>query len=479
MQYSGTGDKPKTQTPATTPAAPPTNRYYTDLAAQPLPTQGYVADLVDMMSTYQGELPKEDKKTEDPSGMTALMASLNTEEDADAVRRGKAERKAQSYVEKKLGTELTPPSPDELLFTWQHSPQGMSGMAGQAPPPEDLLARWMAEHPENPSESFVGRMWQGMQADKVEDRMIRREALGTATATGERKAPAPRPEVTRMTWDEYNALSDTQRAAVDFNSALVQAIRKDRRLRKDGTYDDVTEDDRSAYDARVTSMFGEEGGSPKFSPETVAVLDQIDWSDAAGDLDDFLSLRAAVDTADLKNLKKFSPDIPRFAYPQPGEDVEIAPPPGLEGAEAASYELSRELAMKTDLLTRTMAAGNKLLQTFRASAQNNRNEYVDYIGGQLNETPTTLGFGATKDDATVQTIFNNLMNPEGVKTREDAQAMLAAVAEHEPHLVKPFWDYYKTRTEQISKYGLPTARSPEIKYRDIQQLNELLGLGKG
>jgi hypothetical protein len=102
-----------------------------------------------------------------------------------------------------------------------------------------------------------------------------------------------------LTREEYSALSDEQRAAVDFNTQLIDAVRQDRRLQ--GKYT-LTPEAQAVLDKTVEKMFGADGGSTQTGKATAELLQSIGFQDQAADLDDFLQLKAAIDMNQLKQL---------------------------------------------------------------------------------------------------------------------------------------------------------------------------------
>ena len=104
-------------------------------------------------------------------------------------------------------------------------------------------------------------------------------------------------EAVNLTKAAYEALSDEQRSAVDFNTLLVRAREKD--LTKDYEFDDA---ETETYNQSVRDMFGDKSGSYTFAPNTVKLLNEFGFKDEAQDLDQFLSLERAVDSTKLKDF---------------------------------------------------------------------------------------------------------------------------------------------------------------------------------
>lgn len=103
----------------------------------------------------------------------------------------------------------------------------------------------------------------------------------------------------RLTWKEYDRLSDDQKKAVDFNGLLVDAREKDLR----STQGPWSEEKLKQYQQDVTDMFGESGGSDTIAINTVALLKSIDFQAVGQDLDDYLSLDRAITADELKDFK--------------------------------------------------------------------------------------------------------------------------------------------------------------------------------
>ncbi|USH45485.1 hypothetical protein SEA_DOTI_38 [Microbacterium phage DoTi] len=108
----------------------------------------------------------------------------------------------------------------------------------------------------------------------------------------------PASNTRELTWDEYDALTPNQRAAVDANTLLVNAIKSDLST---GALAADSKDE--AYLSTVNELFGEAGGSDTYAPNTVNVLSQLGLSDTAnGDLDNYLTQAALVNEQDLASI---------------------------------------------------------------------------------------------------------------------------------------------------------------------------------
>jgi len=106
-------------------------------------------------------------------------------------------------------------------------------------------------------------------------------------------------ETKQMSWDDYNALTPQKRAVIDANTALVRAIDADKQLRE--AEPEARGDD--SYNDAVAGLFGEDGGSNLYSPNTVGLLQQLGIANKGrNDLDNFLNLRSLVTEGDLTQL---------------------------------------------------------------------------------------------------------------------------------------------------------------------------------
>ena len=161
---------------------------------------------------------------------------------------------------------------------------------------EDIY-NWLLEPVDTPGEFFqpVGGTTTRIKTAEAEQAAAEKEAAdareGWATGLG---ASAPNQRgVKELTWDEYDALSPRQRAAVDANTMLVNAVKADLAGAGTGSGD-------AAYQESVKGLFGEAGGSDRYAPETVNVLSQLGIKDTTrGDLDLYLDQIALLNEDDL------------------------------------------------------------------------------------------------------------------------------------------------------------------------------------
>lgn len=296
-------------------------------------------------------------------------------------------------------------------------------------------------------------------------RTLRKDALGEK---GEKHG-----KVKRMTYEQYAALDPMEKAAIDFNTMLVRAVRKDKHNQEEY---DPTPAEVTTYDDTVERLFGEDRGSKLYAPETLGVLDQIKFRDESADLDDFLKLKAAITKRDLKNIEAPSLDfISEGLQPAPTE-----PAP-------ARADLTQMLASRTQLmLQESLDRGNQLLQTTQQTAAVNRNEAVTLLGGFANTPAAAPGYGAAVDEAGHKTMdgyfqesLEALARDESArdastdKILSDMRATLSRPGEFEKFLA-----YADSFSANAQRFDDSLGAVEGVQYRTPEQFRELLGLAE-
>lgn len=278
-------------------------------------------------------------------------------------------------------------------------------------------------------------------------------------------------DVERMTQEEYDALTDKERAAIDFNTMLVGATRRDRR--QQDSYD-PNQKQEGRYDRLVKEMFGEDGGSQKFAPETVALLDQIGFKDQAADLDDFLGLKAAITEKDINNMGRL-----------PGPTLAQA---SMNEVQLDRLELTAGLAVKTDQMESALVEGNRMLATVGQTAGAARGEHVDMLGGDARDAQLSLGFGTPQFagdgspdnlDTYFQVMYDKLADAKGTRRGEFQTGIDALHTDLSPQELSSFMEYADTRSSNADRYGIDLGDSSRVKYRSPEDFRKLLGLDGG
>lgn len=302
----------------------------------------------------------------------------------------------------------------------------------------------------------------------------RRSAAIRSNVQGPRAPGRPAPgvgKVEQMTYEEYQALDPKARAAVDFNTMLVQAVRRDAKMRD--SYD-PTEQEEKTYERTVEKMFGPDRGSDLYSPETVALLRQVDVQDKNADLDDFLGLNAAITEKDITHLK---------TVPGPTRYEGTAGPLQLE-----RLQLTEELATKTAQMQQALAKGQALLSTVNLTARADRQAQLDQLGGMATNDlgAKQLGYGPVK--------YTELGNPKDLNSffilRFDTLASTENDKEFQQRIndvrsdlsaseFQAFMNYANNRTSQAEDYGSRVGVSTEAPYVDVEKTRKRFGFDKG
>lgn len=310
------------------------------------------------------------------------------------------------------------------------------------------------------------------EAHEAEDARAEREkVLGITTGALTTTPELLKEQVDRLTPEEYNALSPRQRAAVDYNTLLATAVKKD--LNRQDRYAKLGDAAHDRYDKSVKQMFGEDGGSDLYAPETMAVLRQLKiGKDEAADLDDYLNLKVAITADDLK-------DITDGGQPAPNYAIEGRVSEGAQGKLA----VVEGLVDKTQDMEASLAKGKQLMQSFLATAAAERSEDLGNLGGSspLASRPS-LGFrqptwtqsGAPGDLNTYfMQAFDTLADPKVDKDKVlgELNQMLS------PDELDAFKSYADARTRNTRYYGAQLRLGQGDSERP-KQIRAILGLDK-
>lgn len=111
-----------------------------------------------------------------------------------------------------------------------------------------------------------------------------------------------------LTWEAYDKLTPDQRAAVDFNTVLVDSREADLRFVKP-----LEGEALKQYNLDVESIFGKGGGSDIQAPATIKLLKKINFTAVGQDLDEFLSLERGVSAKELKDFEFSKADLKQLA----------------------------------------------------------------------------------------------------------------------------------------------------------------------
>lgn len=124
------------------------------------------------------------------------------------------------------------------------------------------------------------------------------QALQGHRGPEERRVKVEDVESAAMTWEQYDALSEDQKKAVDFNTLLVKAREQDlKRAHVPWKAERVEK-----YNARLNDIFGPGGNSETLAFSVAKLLDGMDFKAVGQDVDEFLSLERAIDAKELATL---------------------------------------------------------------------------------------------------------------------------------------------------------------------------------
>lgn len=290
------------------------------------------------------------------------------------------------------------------------------------------------------------------------------DAARTAAVVKQADAPPekrpPTLKTRQLTWEEYNKLTDDQRAAVDFNTMLIQAREKDLNT-------DYAEFEgggaNQEYQEAVERMFGTRGSTETYAPETMAVLKSIDYEAASGEaLEDFLSLDAAISAKELKGFDT-APDPIQGGLASYGLDQAIKP--------------EEKAAASTAHLERVLAKSGQLIQNFRASTAAARSGLAVRYGGVANKATPALGFGEDEDSSFfrqgIVALSMDLSPEETALVWDDLQKQLT------PEKMRAFLKFADDITRDSLEIRPPQWTQDEKVIFNPQLIRERLGFDRG
>jgi hypothetical protein len=257
-----------------------------------------------------------------------------------------------------------------------------------------------------------------------------------------------------LTWEAYNKLNPQAKAAIDFNTALIEAREADFKINGEVASGKTSVDDkvRSEYDTTVKKLFGDQRGSDVYAPNTVNLLKDIDLTAVGQDLDEFLSLERGVALDELRDVTKLpTPQLPVQAQGGGLGDVN-------EFAQVRSAENQNVVTLK--LLDNAGAYINRLMGDRSVSfAPTVPDAYASIFGGK----PAAPGWAKdanvfTKDsteaqqDKFLRDAYDNLKNPNATPSMDEVWAKLAE-ADFQGDDYAQFWTYIDQRIGQEERTG--------------------------
>lgn len=196
--------------------------------------------------------------------------------------------------------------------------------------------------PDNPMAIPLIEKVQGVEEQKNQAAQLQdaRDVYGRELQTGYDKF-----ETQEMTWDDYNALPPRQRAAVQANTAIAQAVAADKAALEKGTLAERDEE----YERLVNSLFGPGGDSETYAPRTLAVLEKLGMTNqTSSSLDQYLNLSGLLTDEDIAGLT----------------DANIAAADSLSARGSNAVAFSQ---YATEALGETLSRGQDLLTAARSN----------------------------------------------------------------------------------------------------------------
>lgn len=276
-----------------------------------------------------------------------------------------------------------------------------------------------------------------------------------------------------LTRKEYRALGEHERAAVDFNTLLVKAREKD--LNTD--YSDMSDAERREYNKLSESMFGEDGGSEQLAPETLGLLQQIDYRPSDASLDDFLGLKVAITEDDLKALNVA--DVPKLKGPLDGGDsltdtMERSKEDPLRslqlGLTAKTTDLAEKLKKSKDWMAST---------SFASLAELDRNQILGAVGGVENVRTNRAGFGNSAKpevDQMFQDAFDELARAGNEGIRDEVLGLVQSMVGDKG--LQDFMAYADTRSRTAALRGIKMGYEKGETYIKPQEFRRMLNLNQ-
>jgi hypothetical protein len=172
-----------------------------------------------------------------------------------------------------------------------------------------------------------------------------------------------------LNWEDYEKLSTEQKAAVDYNTVLLDRTQEDleERVKLKGAK-------LQKYTSRVDKLFGKGGGSDVIALNTVDLLEELDMDLVGQDIDEYLSGERAIDDEEIMDFKFSSADaetlntLANATEPVTGEVAyeRVRSQPNMEAVDTSTIQKTQQMiktALKEGGVTydfATMMAGDEL-----------------------------------------------------------------------------------------------------------------------
>ena len=251
-----------------------------------------------------------------------------------------------------------------------------------------------------------------------------------------------------LSQEAYAALAPRQRAAIDANTALAQAIMADK-AEYDANAKLATSD--KDYVSGVKALFGEERGSENYAPRTLAVLQSLQNTGTANvvgksDLDDYLTGRRLLREEDLGEITDDN-----YSLYESGERD------GLSGRTRVGLRFSQA---SLETLSSTLSAGQALLDSLRSTEE----------GNPFGAPTAAIGFNPTSErDNALNYLFDVASQRDSGLSPEQFSEVAGGIEEEfkiAPQEIRKYLDTRLTAADYSSAAGqvVSLGGDPSIAY---------------
>ena len=294
-------------------------------------------------------------------------------------------------------------------------------------------------------------------------------AKGKDLAAGDRFVGTGQIRAVPMTPEAYKALTPDQKRAVDFNTMFVEAREKDLAL--------TDEEGRgSTYDKAIEEMFGKEGGSTKYAPNTLDLLGKVGYQAKGQDLDEFLSGEQLVSLDELQNFSFTDTELKQSAL-APRSHVGVDQ--YIDTRSTANQAVAQEQLVELAGAYIDQALENPQVWDVPSAA------VFSATGAPPTGATVPWGFGTAADRLNAQGVYENpldetrdqdirdaysmMMNPENTIDRFWTTANDLGLGEDD---LQKMFNYFDIQSQKDAASGIqaPGMRSPG-------EMRELFGLG--
>lgn len=296
-----------------------------------------------------------------------------------------------------------------------------------------------------------------------------------------------------LTWEEYDKLSDADRAVVDFNGDFLEARAKDFENKK--VYEKTaTPEQKAKYDEDLANIFGGRGGSETYAPNVLSLLKSVDFDAVGQDLDEYLNLDRLVTADEMDILKDTTKPRDYGSYIGPSTAIdevtykEIRQP---ENLAAIDRVLTEQYAAQ---ITKVMEDGYLRLKDVQASMESSRSAQTLGYGGVGYNAPVTPGFPVVvtpgSPEATTEPQLLSKDQQMGLmrrgvyefaidKKNKDSSPMFQWLTENKFTEAdrSSLWEYVRERLAQDKEYGVPDMIQKNIpERRTYDETEKFLGM---